>query len=318
MQDAATPQAPAQAGAQPPLRLGATEWLLLVLHSMLWGSAFFFVDIAKSEMSAFVMTSLRLVPAALILLAVATVMRLSLVPLLRDWWRFLLLAAINNYVPFLLLIYGQYQVTGGIAAVFNATSPLFAAFLAHALTQDEKLSANKLAGIVLGISGVGVLAWQDLWAGSEAGLLAKAALLGAACCYGLAGIYGRTFRGFQPIVVASGQMVWALILSVPFALVIGRPWDAPMPGTSALLACLGMGVFASALASICYFTILKRAGATNALLVTLLLPMTPITLGALFLDQALRPTDVAGGVLIACALIVIDGRAFALFRRRPA
>ena len=318
MQNAASPPAPGHPGATPPLRLGATEWLLLAMHSMLWGSAFFFVDIAKSEMSAFVMTSLRLVPAASILLVVAAVMRLSLIPLVRDWWRFLLLASINNYIPFLLLIYGQYQVTGGIAAVFNATSPLFAAFLAHALTQDEKLSANKLAGIVLGISGVGVLAWQDLWGGSDAGLLAKGALLGAAFCYALAGIYGRTFRGFQPIVVASGQMVWALILSIPLALLIGQPWNDPPPSSTALLACLGMGVFASAFASICYFTILKRAGATNALLVTLLLPLTPITLGAVFLGHSLKPTDIAGGLLIACALIVIDGRAIGLLRRRGA
>lgn len=301
--------------ARPPLRFGPTEWLMLVIHSMLWGSAFFFVDIAKAEMSAFTLSTLRLIPAATILIVVTAVMGLSLAPVLRDWWRFLLLASINNYLPFLLLIYGQYQVTGGIAAVFNATSPLFAAFLAHALTQDEKLSVNKVGGIVIGIFGVAVIAWQDIIHGSEAGLLAKAAMLGAALCYAVAGIYGRTFRGTPPFVVAVGQMVWALIISLPFALLIGRPWEAPMPSDAALLACLGTGVFASALASMFYFTLLKRAGATNALLVTLLLPLTPITLGALFLGHTLQPTDVAGGLLIAFALLVIDGRLFGFARR---
>jgi drug/metabolite transporter (DMT)-like permease len=267
-------------------------------------------------MSAFTMSFLRVLPAAIILIAVTTAMRLSLAPLMQHWHKFLLLAAINNYLPFLLLIYGQHQVTGGIAAIFNATSPLFAAFLAHAMTHDDKLSANKVAGILAGIAGVGVLAWHDLWSGSEAGLLATLAMLGAAFSYALAGVFGRSFRGTPPFVIATGQMVGALVLSVPLLVLVAEPWNHPAPSTAALLATLATGVFGSALASMFYFTILKRAGATNALLVTLLLPLTPITLGALFLGQTLKSTDIAGGLLIALALIVIDGRAFRLGGRR--
>jgi len=307
---------PLAAAEAPVLRLGPAEWALLVLHSMLWGSAFFFVDIAKGEMSAYIIAALRLVPAAAILVVVTSALGWSLMPVLRDWRRFLLLASINNYIPFILLIYAQYQVTGGIAAVFNATTPLFAAFLAHALTHDEKLSLNKVVGIVIGIAGVAVLAWQDIASGSSSGLWAKAALLAAALCYALAGIYGRTFRGTPAFVVATGQMVWALVLSIPLAIAIGQPWAMQVPSTNAILATLGTGLFASALASMCYFTILKRAGATNALLVTLLLPLTPITLGAVFLDQQLKPSDIAGGLLIAMALLVIDGRAFGFLGRR--
>lgn len=306
---------PAEAVSKPVMRLGTTEWAMLVIHSMLWGSAFFFVDVAKTEMSAFVFSSWRIVPAAIILVVVTSALGHSLAPLVRDWWRFALLASINNYIPFLLLIYGQQQVTGGVAAVFNATSPLFAAFLAHVLTHDEKLTLNKVAGILLGIAGVAVIAAEDIATASPAGLLAKLAMLGAALCYALAGIYGRTFRGTPPFVIATGQMVWALILSLPLMIIIGQPWNMAMPSQKALLACLATGLFASALASMFYFTILKRAGATNALLVTLLLPLTPITLGALFLGQSLKDTDIAGGVLIAFALLVIDGR---LFRWRRA
>lgn len=304
-----------EGAAPPPMRLGAVEWVMLVVHSMLWGSAFFFVDIAKAEMSAFTMSFLRVLPATLILLAVTAAMGLSLAPLVQQWRKFLVLAVINNYLPFLLLIYGQHQVTGGIAAVFNATSPLFAAFLAHAMTADEKLSANKIAGILAGIAGVGVLAAEDVLAGSESGLLAKLALLGAAFSYALAGVFGRSFRGTPPFVIATGQMLGALILSVPLLLIVARPWEGPMPSQAALLATLATGVFGSALASMFYFTILRRAGATNALLVTLLLPLTPLTLGSLFLGQTLKATDIAGGLLIAIALLVIDGRALGLARR---
>lgn len=294
--------------AKPELRLGTVEWVMLAIHSMFWGSAFFFVDVAKNELSAFAISTLRVAPAALVLGIVTTILGQSVAPVFRDWRRFVVLGFLNNFLPILLIIYGQYQVPGGMAAVLNATSPLFAALLAHFATHDEKLTWNKTLGIAIGIAGVGMIAADDLRAGSSAGLLAILALIGAAFCYALAGIYGRTFRGVPPFVIALGQMVWAFVWSIPTLVLFGQPEKIASASTASIAACIASGIIASAFASMFYFTILRRAGATNALLVTLLLPLTPITLGWIFLGQTLKPTDVAGAIVIAFALIVIDGR----------
>lgn len=301
-------EAAADTRRRPALHMGPVEWALVVLHSVLWGSAFFFVDLAKAELPATTITALRLIPAVTVLAAIALAAGHSLSPLIGDWRRYLILAAINNYIPFVLIIYGQSQVTGGIAAVFNATTPLFAIVLAHLVTHDEKLRANRLAGIVIGIAGVAVLSGGIVAGASAASLLAPLALLGAAFCYAAAGVFSRGFAGTHPYVVATGQMAYSLMIAVPIMLILDRTWEKPMPSATALAAMGGMGLFGSALASLCYFTVLRRAGATNALLVTLLLPVTPMALGALFLGQSLSLREAAGAALIGLALVIIDGR----------
>ena len=300
---------------QAELRLGAAEWALLVLHSMLWGSAFFFVDVAKADLPVFTINALRLVPAVVILLAVVTLKGLSLRPLLPNWRAFLLLAVFNNALPFILIIHAQATVTGGLAAVFIATTPMFSLIIASLITGDERITANKVAGIGLGVCGVAVLTGGSI---SDGGLLAKLALVMAALCYALAGAFTRTLRGSPPMVIATGQMLTSLLISAPLALSIDQPWTLAAPNPAAIAAVLASGVFGSALAAICYFTLIGRAGATNALLVTLLIPLTPITLGAAVLGQRLAANELTGALVIAASLLLIDGRVLTrLHLRRP-
>jgi drug/metabolite transporter (DMT)-like permease len=307
----APPSAPPSA---PALQFGAREWALLVLQSMLWGSAFFFIDLAKNAFPVLTLSSLRLLPAALILFVVALALRVSLRPLVTEWRKFLKLGFINNWFPFMLVIYGQHHVTGGVAAVFNATVPLFGLLLAHVLTRDEKLTATKLLGVVVGVGGVAVLTGGATADGHAATLIGKAALIVAAFCYALGSVYGRSFSHIPVVAVATGQMTFAFLLSVPLMLIVDRPWQQPMPSPEAVAAVVAMGTFGSALAALCYFTVLKRAGATNAMLSTLLLPLTPILLGAAFLGHTLTRQEMAGGLIVALALLIIDGRLFARLR----
>jgi drug/metabolite transporter (DMT)-like permease len=184
------------------------------------------------------------------------------------------------------------------------------------LTHDEKLSWRKAAGILVGIAGVGILMGRDLLAGASAELLARLSLVAAPLCYVCANIFVRRRLGnYPPFVIAVMQIVGALLVTVPLALAVDRPWAQPAPSVQALAAIVGMGVLASALASLCHFTVLRRAGATNASLVTLIMPLTPVLLGGVFLDERLSSTDAAGAVTIAAALIIIDGRAVGAVRR---
>lgn len=299
-----------------PLRMGAVEWGLIALQSMLWGSSYFFIAMVKADMPALTIAGLRTIPSAVALLAIVIALGYRLPATLAEWRHFIGFSIFNTVLPFLLIVWGQSRATGGMAAILNATAPMFGIFLAHLLTHDERLSWPKVAGIAVGLAGVGVLMGRDMLGGASADLLARLALIAAPLCYVLANIYARRrLGGYHPFVIANMQMLGAMLIAVPLALVFDRPWEVSPPSSKALLAILGMGVLGSALPALCHFTVLRRAGATNASLVTLIMPLTPVLLGGVFLGEQLSTTDLAGALIIAAALIIIDGRALGLLQR---
>jgi len=303
------------------LRLGATEWGLIALHSMFWGSAYFFIEIAQPEVPPLTIAALRTLPASAALLTIVFSLGYRLPATLGEWRVFILFSAFNTVLPFVLIVWGQARATGGMAAILNATAPLFGIFLAHLLTHDEKLSFPKLAGILVGIGGVAILVGPEFIAGASADMLARLALLAAPLCYICANIFVRArLAHYPPFVVAAMQMAGAMFVAFPLAFAVDRPWALPAPSWAAIGAIVGMGVFGSALASLCHFTVLQRAGTTNASLVTLIMPVTPIVLGGLFLGETLTPREAMGALVIAAALIIIDGRLVRMVwaRVRPA
>ena len=302
--------------ANAPLRLGAVEWGLIALQSMLWGSSYFFIAVVQADLPALTIAALRTIPASIALTVIVLSLGYRMPATLAEWRQFIFFSAFNTVLPFVLIVWGQSRTTGGMAAILNASAPLFGIFLAHMLTHDEKLSGNKLAGILLGIVGVAILVGYDFAVGSMADTLARLALLAAPLCYVLANIYARNKLGeYPPFVIAMMQMVASIFIAVPLALAVDHPWTLPLPSLTVLWAIVGMGVLGSALAGLCHFTVLRRAGATNALLVTLIMPLTPILLGSIFLGEHLTGRDMLGAAIISAALIIIDGRVLRLVRR---
>lgn len=291
------------------LRLGATEWGLIALQSMLWGSGYFFIAMVHGELSVIAITALRTLPAAALLLAVVLALGYRLPAEWRQWRLFLGFALINAFIPHLLVVWGQSRATGGMAAILNATAPVMGLFLAHVLTRDEKLSANRLAGVLAGLTGVAILVGADMTLGSGLDILARLALLGAPLCYVVANIVARTkLSAHHPFVIAAMQMLCSMLISMPLLLILDPPWNHPLPSGRTLAAIAGMGILGSGLSALCHFTVLRRAGVTNASLVTLIMPLTPIVLGGVFLGETLSARDIAGALVIATALILIDGR----------
>jgi drug/metabolite transporter (DMT)-like permease len=296
--------------------MGAVEWGLIALQSTLWGSSYFFIAVVQSAVPALSIAAFRTLPAAAVLLAIVLSLGYRLPATLAEWRLFVGFSVFNTVLPFLLIVWGQSRATGGMAAILNATAPLFGIFLAHLLTHDERLSWAKAAGIVVGIAGVGILMGRDLLAGAASDVMARLALIAAPFCYVCANIFvRRRLGGYPPFVIAVTQMLGAVLVAMPLALIIDRPWESPMPSATALACIAGMGVLGSALPSLCHFTVLQRAGATNASLVTLIMPLTPIVLGWVFLGERLSATDIAGALVIAAALIIIDGRVVGALRR---
>jgi drug/metabolite transporter (DMT)-like permease len=290
------------------LSLSAADWLLLVFLSVLWGGSFFFAKVAVDEVPPLTLALGRVAIAAAILAALARATGESLAPLAQAWMAFALLALLNNVIPFTLIFWGQTHIPSGLASIFNATTPIFTSLLAHFATRDEKLSAAKLFGVVAGFVGVLAMLGPDVLTDIGVGLWAQVACLVAAISYALAGVYGRRLAHLPAAVVAAGQLIAATVILAPLAALVERPWTLAMPSGAALGALLALAVFSTALAYVIYFHILARAGATNLLLVTFLIPVSAILLGTLALDERLAPRHFVGMAVIALGLAAIDGR----------
>ncbi|MEM7433118.1 MAG: DMT family transporter [Pseudomonadota bacterium] len=294
----------------------AFEWLLLFALSVLWGGSYFFNEIGLTGLPPLWIIALRLIVGALVLWVLVFARKLPVPRSLGVWLAFISMAAINNVIPFFLITWGQTATSAGFASIMNAATPIFAVFIAGAFLADEPLTKRKLAGATLGLAGVAILMGPGAFAGADTNLLARLALLGAALAYAISGVYGRRFRemGVQPLVAAAIQLTMATLLAVPLVLSVEGPASLANANTNAWLAVIGLGMFSTALAYILYFRLLASAGATNLMLVTLLIPVTAILLGVLILSETLVINQLLGMAVIAFGLSVIDGRLWKRFR----
>jgi drug/metabolite transporter (DMT)-like permease len=297
--------------AQAPQRaMTAREWGLLALLSLLWGGSFFLIGVAIKELPPLTLVTLRVGIAAALLWASAPFLGVALPRSAKAVATVAVLGFGNCALPFALIAWGQTHLPSGLASILNAATPLFSVLAAHVLTAEEKLSGLKVFGTVAGLTGVAWLIGPDLLTGAGANLWAELAVLAAALAYALSAIFGRRVRalGLRPADVAAGQLTAATLYLAPLALVIDRPWTLPAPSAATIAAVLAIAAFSTALAYVVYFRILAGAGATNVLLVTLLVPATSVVLGALFLHERLAGRQFLGFALIALGLAFIDGR----------
>lgn len=299
------------------LQMGLRDWLALLLLSLLWGGSFFFIALAVGQFPPLTLVLLRVALAAALLLVYARLTCGGLPRSGRVWGAFALMGLLNNMLPFSLIVWGQTQIAAGLAAILNAATPIFSVLLAHALTQDERLSTHRLLGVLLVFIGVVVVLGGSLQADAD-GLLPQLAVLGAAMSYAFAGIFGKRFAvlGVKPVQAAAGQLTASSVLVLPLVLAIEQPWTLAPPGAGAWMSVLALALFSTALAYVIYFRLLASAGATNLLLVTLLIPVSAILLGALFLGEQLALSHYLGVIVIASGLLLLDGRVIRLVLRR--
>jgi len=291
--------------------MSGADWLMLISLSLLWGGSFFFNDIAVRELPTITVVTVRVGLAAVVLLLVARIgatRSLARLP----WSAFLVMGILNNAIPFLLIVWAQTQIASGLAAILNATTPLFTVVVAHLFTADERLTWGRVLGVMLGLAGVIVIVGPDMLHSLGADVAAQLACLGAALSYAFAAVFGRRFAAMRvsPIQTAVGQTAVASLLLVPAMFVIDRPWMLPMPSSATIGALIGIAVLSTALAYILYFRILASAGATNLLTVTFLIPISAIVLGFAFLGGTPRLRHLVGLACIGCGLVAIDGRAW--------
>ena len=301
-------------------RMGLAEWVMLVALSVVWGAAFFFYKLLDDAgLPPFTIVLGRVGIAALALLPIVVLSGRTMPRSWRLWRALFVLGAFNNLIPFALIILGEKQIDSGLASVFNATTPIFAALFAHLMTRDEKLTPPRIAGVVLGIAGVVLLMGPSALRGVSLMSAAQLACIGAAVVYGFGVVYAKRFAalGLDPLVLATGQLCASALLALPLALGLEHPWAAVHAlGPTTWLAWLGIALPSTALAFVLYFGILARAGATNAASVTFLVPLSAVLLGTLVLHERLVPSTLAGMAVIFLGLTVLDGRLLAALRAR--
>lgn len=289
--------------------MGSKEWLMLIALSILWGGSFFFVGVALNDLPPFTIVALRVALAGVALWGIAFFMGLRPPKSLKVWVAFFCMGLLNNVVPFVLIVWGQTQIASGIASILNATTPLFAVVVAGLLLPDERTTPLKLAGVVIGFAGVVIMIGLPAMEESD-NIIAQMAVIAAALSYAFAGVYGRRFKAMSinPTITAAGQVTASAIIMAPIALIIDGPLHFAGPSLGTWAAIIGLAVLSTAIAYVLYFKILESSGATNLLLVTLLIPVSAILLGSLFLNEMLETVHFLGMALIALGLSAIDGR----------
>jgi drug/metabolite transporter (DMT)-like permease len=295
--------------------MGASAWGMLIVLGFLWGGTLFLTELALPGFTPVPLAFFRVLIAGCVLAVLAYVMGMRFSAAWSYWGPFLLLGFLNNALPFSLIMSGQTQITGSLASILNATTPLSTVLVAHFLTRDEKLNGTKLAGIALGLAGVAVMTGLDALRGLGLNVLAQLAVVLAGVAYAFAAVYGRRFQDKPPLEVAASQLLASAVILTPWLLLVEPIWLMAAPGWGPVTALLAMALLSTSLAYFLYFRILQTSGATNVLLVTFLNPVSAIALGAVFLSERLEPQHMAGLALIGLGLAAIDGRPLGWLRR---
>ena len=303
-------------------QMNRNDWLILGILAVIWGGAFFFIGVAVRHVPPLTYVWLRLTIAAAAMWGYLYFKGEKLGLPAGAWRSILLLALLNNALPFTLFGWGQTHIASGLASILNATTPIWGVLVAHFLTHDERMTPRKIAGVLLGFGGVATMIGPSLLSSLGTSALAQLACVTASLSYALAAVWARRFRrqGISPLSVTTGQLTAGAVMMLPLSILVDKPWLHAFPPLTAWGAIAALALFCTAFGYVLYFRLIATSGATNALLVTLLVPPVAILLGALFLSETLAPQDFFGLGLIALGLAAIDGRLLSLFaekRRLP-
>lgn len=300
-----------------PIRMGVTEWLLLLLLSVLWGSSFLFMKVAVQDLPVFTVVLGRIGIAAIFLTGLLYLRGHRLPTDAREWGQLLLLGILRAALPITLFVWAGTQIDSGVSGILNSTTPLFTAIVAHFFTQDERLTGYRVAGILLGMVGVIFLIGPSALQGLGQNVLGQLAVLGATCAYGFAGVYGRRFGDTPVLVTTAGFLLASTILILPIALILDQPWQLDY-GLIPVASVLALAIFNTAIAFMVWLTLNLRAGANNTSQVTFLIPFMALMLGWAVLDEQINWNALIGLLFILLGLAVAQKRLFTLsFGNRP-
>jgi drug/metabolite transporter (DMT)-like permease len=291
---------------------------LLLLISLMWGGAFFFVEILVDSLSPLTIVTARVGLAAALLWVIIGIRSIERPKGWAQWQAFFVIGVLSSALPFCLITWAQTRIDSGIASILNATAPLFVVLIAGATLSDERFTAGKLAGVMIGIVGVSVLIGPDALQDIGGSALGQLAVIGAALSYASSAVYSRRFAAMRisPMIVVTGQLTMATLILLPIAIIVDGPQLPTTIPLTAIASLLCLAIFSTVVANSLYFRLLETAGATNSAFAGFLMPVTATFLGVIILGETFTLLQIAGALLIAAGLLIMDGRILRVFRQR--
>ena len=286
------------------------DWMLLLALVVMWGSSFMFNRIAVASLPPLVVVAGRIGIAAIVLIVIVHALGKRLPPPGRGWWPYLVIAVIGNAVPFYLITWGQQVVESALAGILIAIMPLATIVLAHFLIAGEHLTRQRVAGFIVGFSGILLLMGPDALAGVGGDglrIVSQLAVLGGALCYALQSVLTRLIIKGDILVAAAATLLIAAVIAVPVAFWLDRPWLLA-PTASSVAAVVWLGVGPTALATVLYFMLIRSAGPTFMSLVNYLSPGVAVMLGLLVLGETPQVYAYIGLALILAGLAFSQSR----------
>lgn len=288
------------------------ELLLLLALATLWGASYTLIKIGVATIPPVTFIAARTVIAGGVLLVILRGRGLRLPRDPAIWRRFLFQACLNSVIPFTLIAWAEQTVDAGLATILNSTTPIFAFVLTALITRHEVTSLRKLFGVIAGITGIVLIIGFEVFHGVGENIVAQLAIVAATICYAGAAIFGRGFKGLDPMMPAAGSLLCGAMILIPISLVVDQPWTL-VPSAESVYALLGLSIFSTALAFVIYFRLIHTLGSVSTTAQAYLRVPIGVAIGVLFLGEALTPT-----AWIGFACVIAGVAAMTLPSRKPA
>ena len=271
---------------------------MLLALATLWGASYTFIKVGVETIPPVTLIAVRTLIAASILVSVIKLRGLSLPRDATTWRRFLFQACLNSVVPFTLIAWAEQSVDAGLATILNSTTPIFTFLLTAIVVRHEAVTARKIFGVVAGLAGVCLIIGTEAFSGIGDQLPAQFAILLASVAYAGAAIFGRNFRGLDPMMPAAGSMICGAIILIPISLIVDRPWTLS-PSAESIGALLGLSVFSTALAFVIFFRLMQTLGSVGTTAQAYLRVPIGVGIGVIFLGETVTQT---AGIGLLCVI----------------
>ena len=282
---------------------------LLLALATLWGASYTLIKIGVATIPPVTFIAARTLIAGAILFAILRLRGLKLPNDRATWKRFMFQACLNSVIPFTMIAWAEQSVGAGLATILNSTSPIFTFLLTVFLTQHEPATARKLFGVVAGIIGICLIVGIESLNGLGRDLWAQLAIVAAAVSYAVAAIFGRGFKGLDPMMPAAGSLICGAAILLPLSLLVDQPWTLA-PSADSIWALLGLSIFSTALAFVIYFRLLRSLGSVGTTAQAYLRVPIGVGIAILFLGETMTSTMLAGllCVIVGVAAMTIPPR----------
>ena len=281
------------------------QWFAFIALGLIWSSSFLWIKIAVQEMSPITLVAYRVLFGLLFGIVMIVMQRVSLPRDIKVWIPPLVLGISNVAIPFFLISWGEQSINSGVAAILDATVPLFSLVIAHFLLEDDKMTAPKVVGLLIGFAGVIILMSKDI-GGSSSSLLGQGAVILACVFYAGSGIYARKNTENTPTILRSaGPLISATVVMWLGSFLFESPVKTPHLQIT-WIALLWLGILGSGVAFVLVYYLIHEIGPTRASMVTYTFPLGGVLLGFLFLHESLSWQIILGGALIIASLAVAN------------